>query len=168
MATASEEEIMTRHDDTGEQEERDIANRQAALAAEIGRRFLGGIVLRPHARHSGAGEMLRCSARGGVAWQMVADQLPPLRIIDHAWRLVERHGSQTIAWGFVTEPYLTKVDPADAQREVAQYLSGWPVQVHALSRAESSWYPGGCLPIVVLVESTEALSTLIERTRVRA
>ena len=144
-------------------EEQDIAQRQAALAAEIGRRFLGGILLQPHARHSGAGEMARSAALGGAAWQVVANQLPQQRIIDHAWRLIECNTRSGTAWGFVTEPYLVKVDPAAAQSEVEQHLVGWPVRVHVLTRAESSWYPGSCLPIVVLTETADALQPLIER-----
>jgi hypothetical protein len=142
-------------------EEQDFARQQAALAAEIGRRFLGGILLQPHARHSGAGEMPRSTALGGAAWQVVANQLPQHRIIDHAWRLIERSDRSGIAWGFVTEPYLTKVDPTAAQSEIERRLSGWPVRVHVLTRAESSWYPGSCLPIVVLTETMQTLRALI-------
>jgi hypothetical protein len=148
-------------------DEQDIAQRQASLASEIGRPFLGGRLLLPHARHSGAGEMPRSSAAGGAAWQVVADQPPPQQIIDHAWRLIECLPASGTAWDFVTEPYLRQVEPAVAHQQVAGALFGWPVTVHVLTRPESSWNPGSCLPIAVLAETAAALDVLIARSALR-
>jgi hypothetical protein len=134
-------------------EEQHIARRQAALAAEIGRTYPGGVELVPLGRPSsfgvpvlGGGYWMECSAQD-LAWAAVALRIQEVcsaAVIDHAW-LAGHAQEPHEPWALVLEPYTSpeKVAP------IAPALAEWWLDVRVLPKRQSAWNPDGCLPIVM-------------------
>jgi hypothetical protein len=136
--------------------------RKAMLARSIGERFCETPQLKPIdvPGFFGAGFMdiqnVYDEKLSMIAWTLVANHLEAeskKRIIDHPW-LVAFDGPPFEPWGFVSEPYL---DDNEELRASLNRLSrsGNFLQVQVLTKEQSAWNPGACLPIAVLIRNGE-------------
>jgi hypothetical protein len=133
--------------------------RKLALARSIGERFLGTPKLKPAEAPGllGSGiidiQNVYDDKVSTIAWTLLANRLAASvadRIIDHPWTIVF-DGPPYEPWGFVTEPYLDDSQELRESFERFVRLGHHWLQIEVLTKEESPWNPGACLPIAVLI-----------------
>jgi hypothetical protein len=137
--------------------------RQLALARSIGQRFLGMPKVKPRAAPGlfGSGIISMQSVLDEklitIAWTLLANRLADScreRIFDHTWMLAF-DGPPFEPWGFVSEPYLDDTEELRGQLDHFTRVGHRFIEIHVLTKDESAWNPGSCLPIVGLVRKGE-------------
>jgi hypothetical protein len=135
----------------------DKTGRQRELANWIGAQiYRGSPLLVPLGRHSSFSpppmplddnylDARLCDA----AWWAVASILGD---IDHAWLFGWPDGTKE-PWGFVTEPYLSEDQAQSIVGKADLMMTGWGVEFIVLPKAQSTWNPNQCVPIVAHFES---------------
>jgi hypothetical protein len=73
-----------------------------------------------------------------------------LHILDHAWWLIAAVREYE-PWGFVTEPYVDFETAKRLAKQMSRRHTRWGIDVEALPKDQSAWYPGHTVAIVTTI-----------------
>jgi hypothetical protein len=130
----------------------DVYERRRVLAGSIARRLglsFGFGVEEPFCALMLTDQILADQPMWRVPFYVIAHRMQEgaPSVIDHAWWLIadDRSGEP---WGFVTEPYIKLEEATRLAAAMTACHSGWGIDVRALLKRDSAWYPGSTVPIV--------------------